>query len=292
MKLTTRGFLFAAAVALLIPTGLSAKAVLDFPLTPGGAYVFHTAETEEQVVVVRHTSNPNWVIVTMPEYDPTAEVMINLQQITAILVSDGQDGKSAASRSIDQAIAENLSKLDGAKQQWALENNAATTSEPEWFQLIGNQLYIRSMPIDPEGGVFILRDVASDPALLREGGLLILEANWDGPSPLLERRLNVPIVTIGGDDAAITAQLLALRSVVSNWSRQANNRRNATPDWEALIGGGLLGAFPIDAGGGVYEVRSPEKSPRLHRAKEAIIYELDASGKLVKRPFLSAKPLP
>ncbi len=62
-----------------------------------------------------------------------------------------------------RACQENLQKLDGAKQQWALENNAESTVEPSWNDLVGRELYIRKIPICPGSGEYTLNTVENNP---------------------------------------------------------------------------------------------------------------------------------
>ena len=62
------------------------------------------------------------------------------------------------------ACQENQSKIDGAKQQWALETNADQTATPDWADLVGNSLYIRKQPVCPGGGDYTIGNIASDPS--------------------------------------------------------------------------------------------------------------------------------
>ncbi len=62
------------------------------------------------------------------------------------------------------ACQENQSKVDGAKQSWALETNVAGTSTPTWADLIGNANYIRKSPECPGNGVYTIGAVDVDPA--------------------------------------------------------------------------------------------------------------------------------
>jgi general secretion pathway protein G len=58
---------------------------------------------------------------------------------------------------------EYLSRIDGAKQQWALENNASVHDVPTWLDLIGEDLYIRQSPVCPSGGQYIIGAINEDP---------------------------------------------------------------------------------------------------------------------------------
>lgn len=62
------------------------------------------------------------------------------------------------------ACQENQSKVDGAKQQWALEENAGATAEPGWTDLIGDTLYVRKTPVCPSSGDYTIGAINSDPS--------------------------------------------------------------------------------------------------------------------------------
>lgn len=62
------------------------------------------------------------------------------------------------------ACQENLSRIDGAKQQWALETNAPATATPQWTDLVGENLFLRSSPVCPSGGRYTIGTLADDPS--------------------------------------------------------------------------------------------------------------------------------
>lgn len=62
------------------------------------------------------------------------------------------------------ACQENQSKIDGAKQQWALETNADDTAAPAWADLVGSTAYIRKSPSCPSSGTYAINTVAQDPS--------------------------------------------------------------------------------------------------------------------------------
>jgi len=62
------------------------------------------------------------------------------------------------------ACQENLTKIDGAKQSWALETNADKDATPSWTDLVGNELYIRKSPVCPSSGTYTINAVNVDPA--------------------------------------------------------------------------------------------------------------------------------
>ncbi len=60
-----------------------------------------------------------------------------------------------------RACQENQHKLEGAKQQWAMETNAPATSTPEWSDLVGSALYLRRSPACPASGAYTINDLAT-----------------------------------------------------------------------------------------------------------------------------------
>ncbi len=62
------------------------------------------------------------------------------------------------------ACQENQSKIDGAKQQWALETNSGASSQPGWSDLVGVNLYIRKSPECPASGDYAIGDMSTDPS--------------------------------------------------------------------------------------------------------------------------------
>ncbi|MBN1902899.1 hypothetical protein JW926_16370 [Candidatus Sumerlaeota bacterium] len=69
----------------------------------------------------------------------------------------------ARENSRTQACQENLSKIDGAKEQWALENKKQKGAEVRMEDLVGQNLYIRRTPICPRGGTYTLNVIGEDP---------------------------------------------------------------------------------------------------------------------------------
>jgi type II secretory pathway pseudopilin PulG len=62
-----------------------------------------------------------------------------------------------------RACQENLQKIDGAKQNWALEEKKPKTATPVWADLVGIDLYIRKSPVCPAEGVYTIGSVAVSP---------------------------------------------------------------------------------------------------------------------------------
>jgi hypothetical protein len=62
------------------------------------------------------------------------------------------------------ACQENQAKIDAAKQQWALETNAASDAVPTWEDLVGEELYLRRTPVCPTGGTYAINGIDSNPS--------------------------------------------------------------------------------------------------------------------------------
>ena len=58
------------------------------------------------------------------------------------------------------ACVNNLRQLDGAKQQWVIENHKTTSNVPTWEDLLP---YLRQKPFCPQGGTYILGPVGESP---------------------------------------------------------------------------------------------------------------------------------
>ncbi|MBI3848774.1 MAG: hypothetical protein HY298_00575 [Verrucomicrobia bacterium] len=57
----------------------------------------------------------------------------------------------------------NLRQLDGAMQQWGLEHKKTPGDTPRWTELVGTNLYVREMPVCPEGGSYNLGSFGGKP---------------------------------------------------------------------------------------------------------------------------------
>ena len=60
----------------------------------------------------------------------------------------------------DPTLLNNLRQLDGAKEQWKLENPKATNDVPTWEDLLP---YLRQKPACPQGGTYFLGRVGETP---------------------------------------------------------------------------------------------------------------------------------
>ena len=58
---------------------------------------------------------------------------------------------------------ENLTKIEHAKEQYAVESGIAPGSMPTWAALVGQTLYIKRSPACPGGGVYTLNSIDNIP---------------------------------------------------------------------------------------------------------------------------------
>lgn len=58
---------------------------------------------------------------------------------------------------------ENLSKIDGAKEQYAFNNNLPGSVTPDMDDLVGRTLYIKKEPVCPAGGSYTLNAINNSP---------------------------------------------------------------------------------------------------------------------------------
>jgi len=61
------------------------------------------------------------------------------------------------------ACINNLVKINGAKEQWALENKQVTGASPTDAQLFGSSLYIADKPACPAAGTYTIGAIGTSP---------------------------------------------------------------------------------------------------------------------------------
>lgn len=91
------------------------------------------------------------------------EIMI-VVAIIGILIAIAVPGFiKARERSRSNACAENLAKIDGAKEQWALENKQPEGATVDLAQLVGPTSYIKKTPVCESGGDYTVNAIGTDP---------------------------------------------------------------------------------------------------------------------------------
>lgn len=63
-----------------------------------------------------------------------------------------------------KSCAQNLRRIESAKQQWAIDNRRAGSATPLPAQLYGSGLYLRAAPICPGNYSYSINSVDTDPA--------------------------------------------------------------------------------------------------------------------------------
>jgi hypothetical protein len=80
----------------------------------------------------------------------------------AVAQAQGQGGGGRTSSQRNACI-NNLRQLDGAKEQWALENKKDISATPLMSDLIGTAKYIKVQPVCPQGGEYTLGSMGEKP---------------------------------------------------------------------------------------------------------------------------------
>lgn len=66
--------------------------------------------------------------------------------------------------SAQRACQENLYKIDGAKEAWALETGQGAIAAPTEAMLYGETLFVRATPVCPSGGSYSINTLAERPS--------------------------------------------------------------------------------------------------------------------------------
>lgn len=93
------------------------------------------------------------------------EIMI-VVAIIGILIAIAVPGFiRARSMSRMKSCQENLTKIDGAKEQWALENNKSPGASVTTDNIVQSdgEGYLKSMPKEPSGGTYTVNTIGTDP---------------------------------------------------------------------------------------------------------------------------------
>jgi prepilin-type N-terminal cleavage/methylation domain-containing protein len=93
------------------------------------------------------------------------EIMI-VVAIIGIIIAIAVPGFIRARRmSRIRACQENLTKIDGAKEQWALERNKTTGDTPAWTDLVSAKGagYMQTRPNEPDGYDYLIGAVGTNP---------------------------------------------------------------------------------------------------------------------------------
>lgn len=122
-------------------------------------------ETPRGIASVRRNEPMGlWVVTNGP--NRLAEIANTAAFALAGLASDNLAPGVLATRQAAEARAcqANLAKLDGAKEQWALDNGKKMGDSVSMDDLVGPTLYLKRTPVCPTGGTYILGPIGANPA--------------------------------------------------------------------------------------------------------------------------------
>jgi hypothetical protein len=85
---------------------------------------------------------------------------ILLVVLTVVLIPFLARARTTSSKN---ACPNNLRQIDGAKQQWALENKKTDTDTPTLSDLVGTDKYMKDSPICPANGTYTLGNMTTKP---------------------------------------------------------------------------------------------------------------------------------
>ena len=95
----------------------------------------------------------------------TARTALQLQQehLAQLQTENQQIANAQAEAQQRNACINNLRQIDGAKQQWALENKMATTDTPVTTDLVGTDKYLKVAPSCPANGSYTFNNCSTWP---------------------------------------------------------------------------------------------------------------------------------
>lgn len=95
-----------------------------------------------------------------------AAVVAPVGILAAIAIPNFVKARSTAQKNTCRA---NLRQIDGAKQQWAIENKKKSSDQPRSDELFGAALYLKLQPVCPNGGTYSINAVSKDPTCSHPG---------------------------------------------------------------------------------------------------------------------------
>lgn len=108
--------------------------------------------------------NGIWEISKQQDSNPGVSSLAAGMAVTGILAAIAVPGfLRARENATSLACMGNLTKLDGAKEQWALENKKPNGAKVKMEDLAGETLYIRRQPVCPRGGTYTLGVIGENP---------------------------------------------------------------------------------------------------------------------------------
>jgi prepilin-type N-terminal cleavage/methylation domain-containing protein len=102
------------------------------------------------------------------------EIMLVVMIISMLLSIATPNFVRAREKTRKDACIANLKRIQGAKEQWAMLNNASPTSRPRSRDLYGLNAFIKTRPRCPSGGTYTIGTMSETPWCTRwlDGHLL------------------------------------------------------------------------------------------------------------------------
>lgn len=91
------------------------------------------------------------------------EIMIIVGVIGILIAIAIPSWLRAREFSAQRSCQENLTKIDGAKEQWALEYRQGSLATPTDADLYGIQRYVKTSPVCPTGGTYTIQNMSNRP---------------------------------------------------------------------------------------------------------------------------------
>jgi prepilin-type N-terminal cleavage/methylation domain-containing protein len=92
------------------------------------------------------------------------EIMIVVLIIGILLAIAVPNFIKARESSRTKSCIANLKQIEAAKEQWAMDQRAATTASPGTADLYGATAYVKNTPVCPSGGTYTINNLATRPA--------------------------------------------------------------------------------------------------------------------------------
>jgi hypothetical protein len=171
--------------------------------------------------------------------------VIALLIITFVTVFNRIPAGSSVPDVTAQACTRNLEQIDGAKEQWALENNRQTGDPVTWSDLLG--AHLKRMPICPRDGTYAINPIGQNPTC-SIGAFHVL------PRP--------PLLVVN----TCVTNLTEIQEAKGAWA--AKDREKGTPvTWDDLVGPDkYLQKIPTCPDGGTYTINAVGENPTCSKA--------------------------
>lgn len=149
--------------------GSNRSAAEEWPVEVGMSYRALLSTDEKIGIDVLDLRGANWAKVGIKGV--AEPCWLNLGQVILLQPASADVAQLLSFGAESEACTEAMARIDGAKQQWALENRKAGHDTPEWANLVGEVMYIRLMPVCPKGGFYTTGTVGNPPRCSIHGAL-------------------------------------------------------------------------------------------------------------------------